>query len=56
MNVVPECYQRAALAQNRRYALRIYLVLLLTGLILIPISRGIRTAMTSAEVAREGTR
>lgn len=53
MNVAPECYQRAALAQNRRYALRLLLVCLLAGLILIPISRGIRTAMTSAEVARE---
>ncbi len=53
---IPKCYQRAALAENRRYAMRILAVCLLTGLILIPISRGIRTAMTSAEVARESSR
>jgi len=53
MNVAPECYQRAALAQKRRHALRILGVCLLVMLVLVPVSRGIRTAMTRAEVAME---
>lgn len=54
MNVAPECYQRLAVENNRRHAVRILVVCLLAGLILVPVSRGIREAMSRAEVAMEG--